>query len=107
MHLIDTVWKECLKLSEYFTTEILTNQKALANEQQVALAIADSALRLSSFNSEPKEGLRIFIGRLTDVVKHCPVFAKHYRPLIQMISRIPAELLAEFPQLVCLLRAFA
>jgi hypothetical protein len=106
--LMNKVWEEYLRLCAYLATNILTSEGESARQQQLALAIADAAVRLSAFNDERKEGVQRFVGRLTEVVKQCPAFAKHYRSVFdRALSHVPCSDLAGFPQLMCLLRTLA
>src|SRR5207245_2134252 len=65
--LINKVWDECLNLSTYLATQIFVNEKELMIEEQLALGIADVAVRLSSFSNEQRTGIEMFISKLSDV----------------------------------------
>jgi hypothetical protein len=102
------VWEECLGLCAHLSTNILTSEGESARQQQLALAIADATVRLSAFNNERKEGVEMFMGKLAEVIKRCPAFAKHYRPVFDRVLRhIPCSDLAGFPQFIALLRILA
>lgn len=104
--LMDKVWSECCRLAAHLTASDSANGKPSTHHEQLAISLADAALRLSSSPEGRTAGMQVFVNRLTELTRKWPAFARYHGPaLIQALNRVPADDLTGLAQLMTLSRS--